>query len=429
MTTIANRIIAASVLLYLLITTASATHAAPISDLSAGQAGAIEYTSRTVVFYDMITKPISSAPIITIPGTLTFPAGFSGKVPAMVVSHHCNGITDSVTNLAAMLNGLGIATFVPDSYTPRGYPNGVCTAGGTSAVNHGSQTADALYALKLLATHPNIDASRIGIVGQSAGGNPSMLSAFEEMRKAVIGDSLKFAAHIGMYPAFCTWHNWSPNMTGAPMLLLLGAADDEMSATYCAAFATMLRAQAKPSPQITTIIYPDAPHAWDNPTGSPIYKSGPTNFSKCYGEFRMDVLKSFRYDTGAPLTDTAGYIGACTSKGVTEGHYEPARVASYNNIAIFLAKTFKLTNVALSASQPDRIFNYLEAAYPSYLAPAGAASQTSGSYYFRYYPTTNSYIATNGDGQVYYYAPGSTASPLPIGGEAAWLNTAGQHDF
>lgn len=247
------------------------------------------------------------------------------------------------------------------------------------------------------------------------------------MRKKVIDDSLKFAAHIGLYPASCGWRNWSPNMTGAPMLILLGATDDEISATHCAAFSAKLRAEAKPSPQITTIIYPDAPHAWDTPTGSPTYKSGPTNWSKCYGEFRMDTLQSFRYDTGARLTDSTAYLNSCTYKGVTEGRHEPTKVASYNDIAIFLANTFKLSNIALPASQPDRIFNYLETTYPAYLAPAGSASQTGSGFYFRYYPTSNSYLATDGGGKVYYYSAGTGLADL--GGETSWLSTAGQSGY
>ena len=413
--------------LLVLLCLAPVVNAAPLSDLSAGQSGAIEYTSRTVVFYDLITKPISSAPTITIPGTLTFPAGFSGKVPAMVVSHHCGGITDSVTNMAALLNSIGIATFVPDSYTPRGYPQGVCTSGGTNAVNHGSHTADALYALKLLATHPNIDASRIGVVGQSAGGNPSFLSAFEEIRRAVIGDSLKFAAHIGLYPASCAWHNWSPNTTGSPILILLGAADDQLNATTCAAFSQQVRAAAKTPTQITTIIYPDAPHAWDNPGSKATYQSGAVNYSKCYGEYRMDTLQGFRYDTGEPQTDAAGYIASCTYKGATNGPgYEPAKTASYNDISIFLAKVFKMNNVALPASQPDRIFNYLEDNYPNHIAPASAPSQTAGSYYYRYYSKTNSYVATQ-NGKLYYLSPGTGL--LDLNTEAPWLNTASQAGY
>lgn len=407
----------------LLVAVGSAAQAAPLSNLSQGQSGLIEYSSIWPTgIYPLVTK--AASPAITITGTLTFPAAVSGKVPAMVLAHHCNGITASVTNLAALLNGIGIATFIPDSFTPRGVTS-VCS--GSSTVSHAAATADALYALKLLATHPSIDASRIGIIGQSFGGNTVYNTAFEEVRKSIISDSLKFATHIGIYPG-CEIRNWSPNMTGAPILILTGGADDWAPAANCADYSLVLRAQG---PQITTIIYPDAPHAWDNPTGSVNYDPNRGNYANCRFQYRLDTLQSSRYDTGAVLggTATTDYINSCFKRGASQGRNDATKIASDRDIAIFLANIFKLANVATPASQPDRIFNYAESNYSSFFAPAGAASQTTGDYYFRYYSTTNSYIATSG-GKLYYYAPAVHSSiPPPLGDEATFLNMASQAGY
>ena len=57
-----------------------------------------------------------------------------------------------------------------------------------------------------------------------------------------------------------------------------------------------------------------------------------------------------------------------------------------------------------NSTDSDRLFNYLEAKYPQYVAPAAAASQTGLGYYFRYYPATDSYVGTK-DGSVYYLVP------------------------
>ncbi len=424
MTAIAHRIIAASALLYAALAAAGIAQAAPVTDLSQGQTGVIEFDSITPTnIYTFVTKQAS--PTVTLTATLTLPDGVSGKVPAMILAHHCGGITTSVTNLATMLNGIGIATFIPDSFKPRGYPSGVCTG---STLNNTAAIADNLYALKLLATHPNIDANRIGIIGQSYGGGAVYTTAFEEARKAVIDGSLKFAAHIGMYPTGCSSRYLSDNMTGAPMLLLLGGADTWTPAGPCMDFSLFIRARGTPT---TTIVYPGALHAWDTP-GQYTYNANWSHIENCYYQFRMDTSQNIQYDTGEVLagsTAVNNYLSRCKQYGASQGPDAATKATSYADITAFLARVFKLSNVALPASQPDRIFNYLEAAYPSHLAPAGAASQTASGYYFRHYPTTNSYIATKGDGQVYYYAPSSTASPLPIGGEASWLNTAGQHDF
>lgn len=419
-----NSIPTISGLLYLLFTGVAC--AAPVSDLSQGQTGVIEFESITPtnIYYFLKNKEQpQNAPKITITGELTLPPGVSGKVPAMILAHHCNGVTSSVTNLAAMFNGIGIATFIPNSLTPRNLTS-VCTG---STLNNTAAIADNLFALKLLATHPNIDANRIGIVGQSYGGGAVYTTAFEEARKAVIDGPVKFAAHIGMYPTGCSSRYWSDNMTGAPILSLLGEKDDWTPAAPCMDFAQKMRARGAPT---TTVVYPGALHAWD---------SGPYNSSSewssledCYYQYRMDTLQSMRYDNGQVFTssaDVTNYINACKQYGASQGSDAATKAKSYADITDFLVRVFNLTNVATSASQPDRIFNYLEDTYKTYLAPAGAASQTSGIYYYRHYPTTNSYIATDGSGTV-YYLPAGTATPVVIPGtEASWLNTAGQAGY
>jgi len=396
----------------------TSTLSAPLSDLSQGQTGRIEYTSITPKnHYDLSHN--APSPNVTVYGTLTLPAGTTGKVPAMVVAHHCDGITDSVTNLAAMLNSIGIATFVPDSFTPRGLSS-VCSISYDAA----PAVADNLYALKLLATHPRIDPNRIGIVGQSFGGFSVFNSAIDEVRKGVISDSLKFSAHVAMYPG-CGFRYWSANMTGAPIMILMGALDD--ATPGCTSYGVLLRSLG---PQVTSIIYPDAYHAWDNPT-PPTYKSNATNPDNCHFDQRVDQWIASRWDTGEVFNDQTtkyNYTTSClTNAGYWVGNNSAAKQASDTDIAIFLAKTFKMGNVVLPASQPDRIFNYLQDTYPQYLAPAGAASQTASGYYYRYYSNTSSYIATNGSGKVYYLSNG--IGLIEIGAEAAWLNTSSQSGY
>lgn len=72
------------------------------------------------------------------------------------------------------------------------------------------------------------------------------------------------------------------------------------------------------------------------------------------------------------------------------------------------------------ANDSDVIFNYAEAVYPQFLAPAGAVSQTSGIYYFRYYPGTNAYVAT-ANGRFYYLGPASNNQILDLGAASDWL--------
>ncbi|WP_206667185.1 hypothetical protein [Candidatus Methylobacter oryzae] len=78
---------------------------------------------------------------------------------------------------------------------------------------------------------------------------------------------------------------------------------------------------------------------------------------------------------------------------------------------------------APTISDSDRIFAYLESIYPGYLAPAGPASSNFSGYYYRYYPSTNAYIAT-ANGTVYYLGSASQNQIISLGAQADWLAKA-----
>ena len=100
----------------------------------------------------------------------------------MVIAHGSGGILAGREDAwAARLNGLGIATFVVDSFAPRGLSS---TARDQSRLSTMANLADALAALKLLATHPRIDPARIGVMGFSRGGQVALYSSLEPLRHA-----------------------------------------------------------------------------------------------------------------------------------------------------------------------------------------------------------------------------------------------------
>ncbi|MEY3808179.1 MAG: hypothetical protein RI893_1155 [Pseudomonadota bacterium] len=83
-----------------------------------------------------------------------------------------------------------------------------------------------------------------------------------------------------------------------------------------------------------------------------------------------------------------------------------------------------------SANDSDRIFAYLEGAYPEYISPANSLSPTSpvsstaAEYYYRYYPKTNSYVAT-ANGTVYYLGSALGNNQIfTVGALSDWLAAA-----
>lgn len=76
-----------------------------------------------------------------------------------------------------------------------------------------------------------------------------------------------------------------------------------------------------------------------------------------------------------------------------------------------------------SQTESDRVFNYIEALYPQYAAPASPSSATFDGYYYRYYAATNAYLGSK-DGQLYYLVPALSPDIQPLGSMTEWLAAA-----
>jgi hypothetical protein len=82
-----------------------------------------------------------------------------------------------------------------------------------------------------------------------------------------------------------------------------------------------------------------------------------------------------------------------------------------------------LNIIANPVNSWDCLFAWVERNYPHLAAPAGGATVNAPPFFYRYYPTTMSYVGT-ADGQVYYLGPASGGKILHVGPLAAWLGTA-----
>lgn len=76
-----------------------------------------------------------------------------------------------------------------------------------------------------------------------------------------------------------------------------------------------------------------------------------------------------------------------------------------------------------SQTESDRVFNYIEALYPQYAAPASPSSATFDGYYYRYYAATNAYLGSK-NGQLYYLVPSLSPDIQPLGSLTEWLAAA-----
>jgi len=196
----------------------------PVVDLSKGQEGKIFFSSENLGTFKKILAGEGESKPVTISGTLKIPKQVTGKVPAVIILHGVGGVNGHYFEAAEMLNEMGIASFVVDSFTPRGMSGLDLVKKGTFH-SYAIRVSDAYAALDLLSTHPKIDRNKIAVMGYSHGAAVALFVASEKIRRSFIVDGLRFAASIAYYPP-CGTQLENIDFTDAPVLMLLAEKDN-----------------------------------------------------------------------------------------------------------------------------------------------------------------------------------------------------------
>lgn len=170
------------------------------------------------------------------------------------------------------------------------------------------------------------------------GGSVAFQSAVEPLRRAVVKSALRFALHIPVY-AGCRQVYWSPELSRAPMLNLVGGADDYTGAAPCEALAAQYAAAGA---DIRTIQYAGAHHSWDG--DYPVHLLPQASTIIGCDTVRWDIASwTLRVEpAGTPLAaDQAGeYFAACTRRGAHVGRDEAALRQSRRDATAFAARVF-----------------------------------------------------------------------------------------
>lgn len=257
--------------------------AAPLSDLSGGQTGRIEFLSATPEHRWAVIRG-RLGPATPIAGDLLMPATPTTKVPAVVFSHGSEGVSSLYYDVwATALNRAGFAVFVIDSFKSRGEDK---VTGPTKqlAWNTAANLADSLYALKLLSTHPQIDSTRIFHMGWSRGGQVVLDAAWPTYQQHILPTGVKWAGSIALYPG-CNMRYRVDQHSPLPasLLLLLGDKDDLTPAKPCIEYAEELAAAGN---AVSFKVYPGAYHVFDR-LNQPWRQYREGNYNLCSLDFRM----------------------------------------------------------------------------------------------------------------------------------------------
>jgi dienelactone hydrolase len=196
-----------------------------------------------------------------------------------VLLHGCGGMYERsgtlaprYTELAARLRQMGVAALVLDSLTPRGETELCTQRNGQRQITQSNRRRDALGALQWLAAQPGIDATRLGLLGWSNGGS-TVLAATNATHAEAQAATVKPSLAVAYYPG-CASELARGYRPVAPLLLLVGEADDWTPAQPCKDLAA--QAAAAPSeaaapasagaaarPGIQLHLYPGAFHGFD----------------------------------------------------------------------------------------------------------------------------------------------------------------------
>jgi len=170
------------------------------------------------------------------------------QYPAVVVLHGCDGLSSHIARIADRLGSWGYVALAVDSLGARGFASH-CTSVWLD------QAFDAYAALRYLAQQDFVDPTRIAILGQSMGGYSTLYAIDRDTVAQYFTE--RFRAAVAYYPACSVV--LLPTFT-APVLILIGEADDWTPADRCRELVTYARPDSAP---ITLHVYPDAHHAFD----------------------------------------------------------------------------------------------------------------------------------------------------------------------
>ncbi len=188
---------------------------------------------------------------VTLDAQLFLPAG-KPTGPSIVALHGCGGPFPRRDNEWGMrLANLGHVVLMPDSFGSRGMGS-QCSVRHRTVMPNGVRRQDALAAMKWLVTQPGTPPGGLLLLGWSDGGSTTLAAgrAAPDLPPGIIRGEIAF------YPACRASAARADYKPAAPLLILIGEADDWTPAAPCHALAAK-------APGITLVAYPGAYHEFD----------------------------------------------------------------------------------------------------------------------------------------------------------------------
>ncbi len=216
---------------------------------------------------------------VSVTAYLMKPPG-DGPFPAVVLLHASGGFQPGYLCIAEKIVGWGFVVLAIDSNSARSR-NRYYSVGSFLATE---QAQDAHQGRAFLMALPYVHGDRVGVIGWSAGGRATLAAvssnkAFYNGKWYGVDKDGAFAAAVAVYPV-CYGELGDLD---APVLILIGAEDRDVSAKYCEVMALV----GQTDHGIELKIYADAEHGFDGPW------SGWTKASVAASDARLRIRRFF----------------------------------------------------------------------------------------------------------------------------------------
>jgi dienelactone hydrolase len=292
--------------------------------LSATDAGTVWFASVGTLVWSADRLRLVPAEPVVLSGDLGMPLG-AGPFPAVIVAHGCNGTGMHDGAWARVLREWGYATFVLDSFHGRGLRE-VCTSALT--LTGTQRIPDAYGALRIIGTHPRIDADRIALMGFSHGGILTLGAATQWARDTYTAPGRPgFRAFVPFYPYCNTIYPERERIT-APLRIHTGELDDWTPSAPCTQLVDALRAVGQDA---TITVYPRAHHSFDNTRLGLLHLPNADNGADC-------VLRTASILGPLPSLDE---VARCLRKGATIAGNATAAAMARRNVRTQLAELLR----------------------------------------------------------------------------------------
>lgn len=204
------------------------------------------------------------------------PAAESGARPAVIGLHGCSGLylrgelNARERSMTELLRARGYHVLLPDSFTPRGLRE-LCTLPvAQRSLRAADRRADIQAALEWLAARPEVDPTRIVVLGWSHGGSALLAALNHRIGVQPLQARAAVAFYPGCSPYARTQGSYRPV---APLLILIGELDDWTPPAPCIELG-------KWTPKVTVHVFPKSHHAFDHPSLSVRVRTDVTSGTK-----------------------------------------------------------------------------------------------------------------------------------------------------